>query len=114
MVDASKTDQILDRIEAVDHVVIVYVFQIRAGRHFCLGCAQSCAYFPTSVKTSEVVGKEAAAVKNAKLQVGKPVEQTAIGHEAEAEGAIGGIAANQFKAVWVHQLPARDIFRMYN
>src|SRR4029077_9227357 len=114
MVDASQTDQILDRIEAVDHVVIVYVFQIRTGRHFGLGGAQSGAYFPTPVKTPEVVGKEAAAVENTKLKVGKAVEQAAIGHEAEAEGAIGGIAANQFKAVWVHHLPARDIFRMYN
>jgi hypothetical protein len=79
VIDTAEADQVFDRIEAINHVIIVNILQIGARRHLGFGGARSGAHFPAAIKTAEVIGKEAAAVQNTELQIGKTIEYAAVG-----------------------------------
>src|SRR5262249_27291139 len=102
MVSASQPSQVVDRIDAVDHVVVVNVLQIAAGRLFCLRRARAAAHCPTLVKSAQMIRKKTAAVQHAQLEIGKAIENSAVGHEAQRKSAIRGIAADESETVRAH------------
>src|SRR5436853_7791330 len=95
MVRTGKPAQVFDRIHAVDHVVVINVLQIAARRLFRLWRARAAAYSPALIKPAQVVREKAAPVEHAELEIGKAVENSAIGHEAERKGPVRGIAADE-------------------
>ena len=61
-----------------------------------------------------MIGEEAAAVEHAELEIGKTVENSAVGHEAERKSAVGGIAADKPETVGPHLFRPRHVFRMHD
>src|SRR4029450_1157426 len=114
MVRAGEPAQIVDRIAPADHVVVIDVLQIAAGRLLRLRRARAAAYSPALIKPAQVVRKEAAPVQHAELEIGKAVENSAIGHEAERKGAVRGIAADEPETVGPHLFRPRHVFRMHD
>ena len=48
------------------------------------------------------------------MRFGKAVEHAAVGHVAEAERAVGGVAADELQAVGIHLVGAGDVFGMHD
>src|SRR4030095_11847390 len=61
-----------------------------------------------------MIREEAAPVQHAELEIGKAVENSAVGHEAERKSAVRGIAADQPETVGAHLFRPRHVFRMHD
>src|SRR5262245_4769912 len=114
MVRARQPSQVVDRIDAVDHVVVVNILQIAARRLFGLRRTSAAANGPALIKSAQMIRKETAPVQYAKLEIGKAIENPAIGHEAERKSAICGIAADESETVRAHLFRAGHVFRMHD
>src|SRR5262245_50506922 len=114
MVCARQPSQVVDGIDAVNHVVVINVLQITAGRFFGLRCASATAHGPALIKSTQMIRKETAPVQYAKLEIGKAIENSAVGHEAERKSAICGIAADESETVRAHLFRPGHVFRMHD
>src|SRR5262245_48040475 len=114
MVRARQPSQVVDRIDAVDHVVVVNILQIAAGRLFGLCRTSAAANGPALIKSAQMIREETAPVQNTQLEIGKAIENSAVGHEAQRKSAIRGIAADESETVRAHLFRPGHVFRMHD
>ena len=60
-----------------------------------MGRAGSVAHVPPLIKAAKVIREKTSAVQDAEFEIGKAIEDSAVSHVTQAEGAISGIAANE-------------------
>src|SRR5262245_16421164 len=114
MVRTGEPSQVVDRIDAVDHVVVINILQIATGRLFCLRRARAATHGPALIKSAQMIREETATVQYAQLKIGKAIENSAVGHEAKRKSAVCGIAADEPETVRAHLFRAGYVFRMHD
>src|SRR5262245_43734586 len=111
MVRTGEPSQVVDRIDAVDHVVVIKILQIATGRLFRLRRARPAAHGPALIQSAQMIREETAPVQYAQLEIGKAIENSAVGHEAQRKSTVYGIAADEPQTVGRHLFRAGDVFR---
>src|SRR5262249_53374595 len=114
MVRTGEPSQVVDRIDAADHVVVINILQIAAGLLFCLRRARAAAHGPALIKSAQMIREETATVQYAQLEIGKAIENSAVGHEAQRKSTVCGIAADEPQTVGRHLFRAGHVFRMHD
>src|SRR5262245_19537636 len=82
MICADHAFKVLNGIDSVHQVVEVKVLQIAARRLRSGKRLSATAPTESLIKTAEMVGEKAAAVEQPQLELGKPVENSAVNHKA--------------------------------